>query len=140
MGFRYVKKLSMESDRFEELSAEEIQQAECYLIRVEQRAHFGNEANCVANENPIPSQSPVGQLRLFLDNNGLLRVQGKVQITDDSYGSRHPILLPKDCHLVTLIINHAHKKVFHGGVRDTLTQIREQYWIPQLRQLVKKTI
>ena len=30
--------------------------------------------------------------------------------------------------------------VLHGGVRETLTELRQSYWIPKGRQLVKKEI
>lgn len=123
----------------EELSAE-VQQAERYLLRVEQRTHFSIEADCVATSKPFPAQSPIGQLRLFFDDDGLLRVRGRAENAEDSYCSRHPILLPKDSHLGKLIIHHAHAKVFHGGVRDTLTQVRERFWILNARQSVKKAI
>lgn len=33
-----------------------------------------------------------------------------------------------------------HKQVMHGGVRETFTHIRQTYWIPQGRQLVKRII
>lgn len=68
----------------------EVQQAERYLLRVEQRAHFSAEADCIANKNPFPSQSLIRQLRLFLDDDGLLRVQGRAQNANEPYGSQHP--------------------------------------------------
>lgn len=40
----------------------------------------------------------------------------------------------------TLIVQSMHKVVMHGGVRETLTQIRQTYWIPQGRQLIKRII
>lgn len=137
---RYVKKLKKESDRSGDLSAEEVQQAERYLLRIEQRTHFSAEADCVATLKPFPAQSPIGELRLFFGDDGLLRVQGRAENADDSYCSRHPILLPKDSHLGKLIIHHAHAKVLHGGARDTLTQVRERFWILNARQSVKKAI
>ena len=48
--------------------------------------------------------------------------------------------MPKDNHLTTLIVQSMHKTVMHGGVCETLTQIRQTYWIPQGRQLIKRII
>lgn len=112
----YLKKLKKESDRSADLSAEEIQQSELYLLRVDQRTHFPIEADCVATLKPFPAQSPTGQLRLFFYDDGLLQDQETAENSDYSYCSRHPILLPKDPHLGKLIIHLAHAKFFHGGV------------------------
>ena len=42
--------------------------------------------------------------------------------------------------LVTLIISHHHKKTLHGGVSSTMSSVREKFWIPRLRVLVKKGV
>ena len=31
----------------------------------------------------------------------------------------------------------AHTEQMHGGVNDTVTQLRQKYWIPRIRQRVK---
>ena len=38
------------------------------------------------------------------------------------------------------LVADAHKKTLHGGVGYTMSKIREMYWIPRLRRLVKKVI
>ena len=48
--------------------------------------------------------------------------------------------MPKDNYLTSLIVQSIHKTVMHGGVCETLTQLRQTYWIPQGRQLVKRII
>ena len=48
--------------------------------------------------------------------------------------------MPKDNYLTTLLVQSMHKTVMHGGVCETLTHIRQTYWIPQGRQLVKRII
>ena len=40
----------------------------------------------------------------------------------------------------TLIINHHHKKTLHGEVSSTISNVREKFWIPRLRVLVKKVV
>ena len=39
-----------------------------------------------------------------------------------------------------LLVLDAHTKVKHNGTEETLTQVRQTYWIPQGRQLVKQVI
>ena len=54
--------------------------------------------------------------------------------------TRHPILLNKDHHLTTLIVEDCHRKVGHGGIGDTLVEVRSQYWIIGGRQFVRKLL
>ena len=60
--------------------------------------------------------------------------------SDFPYNTKHPIILPKD-HLFTgLVVRRAHHHVVHSGVKDTLTEIRSRFWIPQGRALVRSII
>ena len=59
---------------------------------------------------------------------------------DIPYQTRHPILLPRDHYLTTLIVRRAHQRVLHNGVKDTLSEVRSRYWIVKGRAFVKKTI
>ena len=70
----------------------------------------------------------------------IIRCRGRLQYTDLPHDTKFPILIPKDNYLTTLIVQSMHKQVMHGGVRETFTHIRQTYWIPQGRQLVKRII
>ena len=48
--------------------------------------------------------------------------------------------MPKDNYLTTIIFQSMHKTVMYGAVCETLTHIRQTYWIPQGWQLVERTI
>ena len=56
-----------------------------------------------------------------------------------SQAVKYPKLLPKDTHFTQLIIEDAHCRIIHSGVSQTLTTIRQQYWILQGRAIVKVT-
>ena len=42
----------------------------------------------------------------YLDYEGLLRVGGRIRMAALPIDPKHPILLPKECHLTQLIIGH----------------------------------
>ena len=65
------------------------------------------------------------QLKLQPNDEGIMECRGLIQ-------RQYPIYLP-DCHEFTL-----HLKTMHGGIRATMTQVRERYWVPQLRRLARK--
>ena len=39
-----------------------------------------------------------------------------------------------------LITQYAHERTMHGGVKDTLTEIRSKYWFVRGRQFVRKIL
>ena len=43
-------------------------------------------------------------------------------------------------HFTNLLINEVHQRLIHAGVAHTLSQIREEHWIPQGRVQVKSVI
>eukprot|EP00794_Sanderia_malayensis_P000914 gene914-221_t len=51
-----------------------------------------------------------------------------------------PILLPKQGFFVERLVEHCHKQTLHGGVQSTMSKIRQRFWIPRLRNLVKKIV
>ena len=70
----------------------------------------------------------------------IIRCHGRLQYTDLPHDTKFPILIPKDNYLTTLIVQSMHNQVMHDGIRETFTHIRQPYWIPQGRQLVKRII
>ena len=92
----------------------------------------------------LKSQSPylplVRQLRLFLDEDQLIRCGGRIHNAPLSELARFPYLLPSKHHLTNLVILQAHTEQHHSGVNSTLTAIRQRYWIPSGRQCVRSLL
>ena len=82
----------------------------------------------------------MSQFRLFLDDQGVWRCEGRLENAELSYSTRYPIVLPKDHHFSLLIVQRAHYRVSHSGLKDTLTELRSCFWIPQGRSLVRQII
>ena len=78
----------------------------------------------------------IRQLRLYLDDNAVLRCRGRLE----SDQSKFPVLLPRNEHFTKLVSQAAHMQVHHSGVRKTLTQLRQKYWVPRGRQFVRSLI
>ena len=72
-------------------------------------------------------------LNLKENTKGIYECQGRIQ-------GHYPVYLPSKSLLSEKLIFHAHLKTIHGRVNITMTNIRENYWIPRLRQLTKKII
>lgn len=110
-----------------------------YWIKITQQSYFKEEYSYLISKSVETMPELVKNLRLFLKN-GLIRSYGRIERSDLPYEAKHPILVPKRCHFTKLMILKSHQQVLHGGVADTLSKIREQYWIPQGRQIVKNVL
>ena len=80
------------------------------------------------------------QLDLFFDQRNVWRCGGRLKKANLPYAQTNPILLHKEHPLTVLIVKHAHEKTLHGGIKDTLTEIRSKYWLVKGRQFVRKII
>lgn len=98
-----------------------------------QKQHFSNEYKGIETDL-------VRSLKLFKDNEGLLRCKGRFDYTDWTEDKKHPILLPKNTDFTTKIIETIHKNNFHVGVSHTLSLTRNKYWILQGRAQVQKVL
>ena len=69
-------------------------------------------------------------LKLAKDEVGILRCNERIQ-------GYTPIFIPRKSALARSIIEHCHLQTLHGGVATTMNKVRQKYWIPKLRALVK---
>ena len=75
-----------------------------------------------------------GEVNLNLKPNegGILECRGRIEGED-------PIYIPQSHPFARKLVERAHHSTLHGGVAMTMAKIREHYyWIPKLRQLVKR--
>ena len=79
------------------------------------------------------------QFGIFTDYQGIMRSTGRLAKAELPTSVKHPILLEKD-HITSLIVEDSHKRVMHGGVKSTLTELRARFWIVQGRQIVRRLL
>ncbi|XP_065665416.1 uncharacterized protein LOC136086850 [Hydra vulgaris] len=79
-------------------------------------------------------------LGFFFDSEGIIRCRGRLGNASISYNIKFPIFLPKESLFTELIILHCHESVKHNGVKETLNQLRLEFWIPKVRNLIQKLI
>ena len=80
------------------------------------------------------------KLAPFIDQHGVLRVGGRLQESGLPYSKRHPVILPKQCHLSRLVIEWAHQSCLHGGQALTYAQVIQRAWIIGGRHKTKSFI
>ena len=124
----------------QELSATEVKQAEWYWIKTIQANSFENEIKFLTKKSQLSPPPRVKQFGLYLDDVGLLRCKGRLNNADLPITSKNPVLLPSKNDFVNLMIKDVHHRIKHSGVRNTLTTLRESYWILRGREATKRII
>ncbi|XP_069122241.1 uncharacterized protein [Argopecten irradians] len=112
------------------------------LIHV-QRNHFSKEIKRLQAGNSLPRDSPILTLTPYLDEDGLLRVGGRLNKITESTAlvEPNPLIIPKGCHVGLLIVRHCHQKVQHQGRHLTEGAVRSSgYWIVGGKGLVSSCI
>lgn len=122
------------------LTAKELKSSQLSFIKIIQSEYFEHEILKLKQGQKISRKSNILTLNPFIDNDGILRVGGRLHYSNLKYNSKHPILIPHDSHLTNLLINEAHKITLHGGPLMTLTYLRNKYWILGGMGAVKKQI
>lgn len=142
---RFINKLKSNLSRsaskpVKELSTSEINEAEKYWIKSVQASNFGAELNFLTKNSQLSPLPRVKQFGLYKDDKGVLRCKGRLNNADIPTTSKNPILLPSKNDFVSLLIKDVHVKVKHNGVRDTLTTLRENYWVLRGREATKRIV
>ena len=120
-----------------ELSFQELCEAKVVLLQTVQKQEFAEEITSLAAGQAVSNRSVLYKLSPFLDDKGILRVQGRLQFSGLPYDSRHPVIVPKG-HLGLLLARHCHKVTKHSGVNSMLVNLRDQYWIIGARRTCKR--
>lgn len=120
------------------LSYFEINRAKLTWIYIVQNAYFQYEIH-ILNLGHSIKKSSLLKLDPFLDD-GLLRLGGRIHNSLLSYDQKHPLILPFDCQFSKLLAIRYHLKTIHGGVRLTLSTLRQESWIIKCRILVRNCI
>lgn len=70
----------------------------------------------------------------------LLRCVGRHQNWLRHTGREAVILLPSDHRITQLLIEQTHERLNHTGVNTVMIHLRRSFWIPRLRQTIKKQL
>ncbi|XP_052815239.1 uncharacterized protein LOC128242202 [Mya arenaria] len=122
----FVEKDQAKSQRKEVPS---YQKAEKFIIKVVQAESYLKELDCFKLGKPVSKQSHILQLDPYLDEDGLLRVGGRLSRSSLSTCEKNPIIIPGDHHISVLLIRHYHESVQHKGRHFTAGAVRKAgFW------------
>ncbi|XP_017797032.1 PREDICTED: uncharacterized protein LOC108570076 [Habropoda laboriosa] len=121
------------------LTATELRQAHNAIVRLIQGLHFPEELRCLAKEKSCCIKGKLQRLNPFVDQDGVLRVGGRLKHSAIPFSKKHPVILPKSS-VTKLIIENEHRIHLHAGVQATLYAVRQRYWPIDGRSQVWKAV
>ncbi|XP_045210845.2 uncharacterized protein LOC123562263 [Mercenaria mercenaria] len=119
------------------LTPQELEDSEKMWISHVQRNKFSDVFESIAEKKKNNLQF---QLGIYIDSNGLLRCKGRLENAELTESARSPLLLPRNDRFTNLVIEREHKQMMHSGVSQTLSRIRNSYWIPHGRATLKRVL
>ena len=69
-----------------------------------------------------------------------LRCKGRIEIAALPYETRIPLLIRRDRDFAKFLVLDSHELIKHDGVKETLVQLRSQFWIVRGSQYVRNII
>ena len=134
---RFINRLRKTTNKSGAIDESEIAKAELVWTTYLQRHQYSDVIESIETDKPNNLKI---QLGIRMDTNGLLRCHGRLRNAEISEGARQPILLPKCSRYTELTIDMYHRKALHTGIAQTLSLVRQKFWIPQGRSIVRKIL
>lgn len=127
--------VSQTKDAITPLSIEEMQYAETEVLKQVQKESFSEELSAKS----IKKSSPIYKLDAIKEE-GLLRVGGRLRDAPIEPHAKHPVILPKQHHVVDLIVRHYHEICGHSGLEYVLSMTRQHFWIIKARRTIRRIL
>lgn len=125
------------SEKF--LSVREMQMAQIAIFKLVQEETFESDIHEVKTQRGVSNSSCLKRLCPVLKDD-VLRVGGRVEMSDLHEDSKHQIILPSNHNVTRILIRKYHEQNAHMGPVHILSQLRQKYWIIHGLQTVKSVI
>ena len=119
------------------LSVEEREGAQASIFRLLQQEQFAEEIKSLKAEKEIPKNSKILQFSPFIDQQGLIRAQGRIDKSQLSFEAKHPILSHWKHHVVELFLRSEHKNSHHEGTEHVRNIGQQKFWILGIRNALR---
>lgn len=116
--------------------------AERVCVRISQRSSFNDVMDALRDGREIPRNSKLVSLDPVIDESGILRINGRLTNFTNESGELiyQPIVLDSKDAYTVLLVKHYHERYFHGSHETVLNELRQEYWILGLRQLLRSLV
>ncbi|XP_074028331.1 uncharacterized protein [Leptinotarsa decemlineata] len=121
------------------LEYSEVEKAEEMYIKYVQNECFHQEIADLQNKRTISKSSRIYTLTSLLDDKGILKIGGRLeQAKDPTHFQKHPAILDQKDRFTKLLIEHYHINFNHQGQELIMNELRQKFWISEMRSAVRK--
>lgn len=121
-------------------TTQDLTQALNSCVKMVQHTAYAQEFQDLVSTQVISKSSSLKTLHPFLDKEGILRVGGRLQQSSLPYQSMHQIILPSNHHFTKLVVKAEHLRLHHAGSQLLTASLRDRYWIPRIKTVIKTVI
>ena len=118
------------------LCVHDVRNSEFAILKYVQRKCYASEIKNLNVGQSVAKSSSVKNLSPFIDEEGLVRVGGRLRNAMISRDSKNPYLVPHSHPIAKLIARDFHD-VAHLGTEWVVSLVRRRYWITRVRNVVK---
>lgn len=123
------------------VTSAELTKAEHIIIKAVQQEVYTEEVTCIQKNQDLPASSPLKKLHPVVDEEGLLRVGGRITHSNLPADETHPLLIPGKHYVAVLLVRHHHESVKHQGRHFTEGAVRASgLWIVGAKQTISSLI
>lgn len=120
------------------LTLKELRVAKTLLLRHSQRTSYAKEFEMLEGKRPLPAGHTLSALSPYIDEDGLLRVGGRLQRAELASSTAHPLIMSISSHVVVLLVRRTHQVLLHAGPSTVMATLAHTYHIPRIKALLRK--
>lgn len=123
------------------LTSAELQLAKVTVLRASQKQSMPSEYALLASGKRLSQTHRLARLSPFIDvADGLMKSDTRLKQSDLPDTTVYPVILHRQSHAVTLLIDFLHRSMMHAPISATLATLAYSYVIPQVRPKLKSLI
>ncbi|XP_055542986.1 uncharacterized protein LOC129728564 [Wyeomyia smithii] len=122
------------------ITPSELHEARIQFARLAQCDIYEKEINCLVNGREVSVKSKISDMYPFLDNDGTMRVGGRLQHSSRPFRIKHPVIVPKEHRFTKLLVEELHVQNCHAGPSLLTATINQYYYIKGCQDVVKQTV
>jgi len=134
-----AKLKAKQSRSYDPLSVLELSAAQNIRLRHAQ-LDFSEEVEYLQKGFQVPNRSHIKSLNPFIDNDGIIRVGGRLSNASIADHRKFPIVLSSKHRLTQLLFLYEHLRLLHAGPQALVASIQTRFWPMGARDIARSVV
>ena len=122
------------------MTVDDLNAATVAIAKIAQGSAYAQEIKDLKSNGAIRASRKIAALNPGLDDQGVLRVNGRGQKRVSESTMVRQIILPRNHAVAERIVRRVHHFIGHLGREHVIAKLREDFWIPQICVLVRSVL